>query len=358
MRIGANGSTWIARYYDPDTHPNRPAKTLGDFATMPPSDRYTAAKKAAEEWFDHLTGGGSNAVLTVRQACESYAEALARDGETRAKEARRRFAQYVYGDPIEKVVLLKLTDKHVKAWRQRLEDLPVVSYGKKGERITSKRSRATVNRDMVCFRAALNKALDDGAVLTARAWDSALRPHKGTGARRNIYLDRDQRKALIAALLADAAAFVRGLCALPVRPGALAAFKVGDFDARRNELVIAKDKAGQDRRILLPVETVALFKEQARHKLPGAYLFTRADGRPWVKDAWKGPIKDAVRAAELPERTTAYTLRHSTITDLITGGLDLFTVAKVSGTSVKMIEEHYGHLRGEHAAKALAGLAL
>jgi hypothetical protein len=42
----------------------------------------------------------------------------------------------------------------------------------------------------------------------------------------------------------------------------------------------------------------------------------------------------------------------------VTSGLDLLTVAQVSGTSVAMIEAHYGHLRQEHAANALAKLAL
>ena len=74
------------------------------------------------------------------------------------------------------------------------------------------------------------------------------------------------------------------------------------------------------------------------------------------KDAWKKPIKAA--AAVLPNTVTAYTLRHSVITDLVTNGLDLLTVAQLSGTSVTMIEKHYGHHRADHAAKALAGLAL
>ena len=39
-------------------------------------------------------------------------------------------------------------------------------------------------------------------------------------------------------------------------------------------------------------------------------------------------------------------------------GLDLLTVAQISGTSVVMIERHDGHLRGEVAATALARLAL
>jgi len=124
------------------------------------------------------------------------------------------------------------------------------------------------------------------------------------------------------------------------------------------ELVIARDKTGAGRRLLLPAQTVALFKEMVRSKHPAAPLFSRADGVPWNKDSWKWPIKEAAQAAGLPAGATAYTLRHSTITDLVTGGLDLLTVAQVSGTSVAMIEKHYGHLQRERAAQALASLAL
>ena len=45
-------------------------------------------------------------------------------------------------------------------------------------------------------------------------------------------------------------------------------------------------------------------------------------------------------------------------TDLVHDGLDLLTVAQLSGTSVAMIEKHYGHLRSEVATEALARLAL
>ena len=63
-------------------------------------------------------------------------------------------------------------------------------------------------------------------------------------------------------------------------------------------------------------------------------------------------------AAKLPAETTAYTLRHSVISDLVHDGLDLLTVAQIGGTSVHMIEKHYGHLQGDIAADALAKLAL
>ena len=87
-------------------------------------------------------------------------------------------------------------------------------------------------------------------------------------------------------------------------------------------------------------------------------MFMRSDGVPWSKDKWKKPIKAAVRAAELPDRASAYTLRHSVITDLVRGGLPILTVAQMSDTSVAMIEKHYGHLVRNDAEEALAKLML
>ncbi len=211
---------------------------------------------------------------------------------------------------------------------------------------------------MVPMRAALNLALSDGFVTSDHAWRKALKPTANADGRRTLYLDRDQRRALIEHLPEDAAAFVRGLCVLPLRPGALAQRTVADFDYRRGTLRIGTDKAGKGRSILLPEATAALFRQSVKGKLPTAPLLSRWNGSAWDKDAWKGPIKAAAAAAGLPAETTAYTLRHSVITDLVGDGLDLFTVAALAGTSIAMIEKHYGHLQQERARDALAGLVL
>ena len=349
--VHGNGmGTWLARYYDADTG-KKPSKSLGTFDNLPPSERFDAAKKAAEELFRHLSHGGSTEDPTVKEACEKYAGGDA--------ELKRRFGQYIDNDPIARIKLQKLREHHVKEWRARLEAMPArVSRRKKGEQITRPRSPATINRDMTPFRAALNAALRRGEVPTALAWKVALEPAKGATGRRKLYLDKDQRRALLNKLPKDAAALCRGLCLLPLRPGALAGLIVRDFEVRTGTLAVERDKAGGGRSLKLPEELIASYKEQVKGKLPLAPIFPRADGKAWDKDSWKGPIKDAAQAAKLPPETTAYTLRHSTITDLVVEGLDLLTVAKVAGTSVRMIEKHYGHLRGEHAAKALAGLAL
>lgn len=49
---------------------------------------------------------------------------------------------------------------------------------------------------------------------------------------------------------------------------------------------------------------------------------------------------------------------HCVITDLVTNGLDLLTVAQLSGTSIAMIERHNRLLRTDHAAAALVWASL
>lgn len=361
---GSASGSWIARAYDAADRAQR-HHALGTFDHLPASERFDAASKAARDWFKHLNAGGQHEVITVRQACERYAEHLLREkGQTQADEARARFGRYVSTDPIASIPLPKLKKTHVEAWRTRLCAHPAVIARKgkgkgrgKGDAVIRKRSPATINRDMVALRAALNLALADGYALSALPWRGALKPLEAKG-RRNLYLDRAERRRLLEHLPDEAAAFVRALCLLPLRPGAVAALRVQDFKARQNTLHIERDKAGESRVILLPPDTAALLKEAARGKLPAAHLFARWDGRPWDKESWKKPIKQAVIAAELPASASAYTLRHSVITDLITDGLDLFTVAQISGTSVAMIEKHYGHLRRDRARDALASLNL
>jgi integrase len=344
------GGSWIAKLYDPDTR-KRAIRSLGDYPGQPLSDQFMAAKRDAEAWFDHLSGGGTRKATLVREACERYARGR--------PDVEGRFKRWVYQDALAKVAVAKLTKEHVRKWRQKLEATPaMVTRSKSGTPQFRPRSPASVNRDMTALRAALNEALDHGEALNDQAWRLVLRPTENAGKRRNIYLDRDERRAFLKALPEDVEHFARGLSLLPLRPGAIAALKVADFDARRSELTVGKDKSGNDRRILLPPETAAYFKDQAKGKTPAAPIFARADGSPWNRDSWKGPIKAAVIAVKLPPATTAYTLRHSTITDLVTSGLDLLTVAQVSGTSVAMIEKHYGHLQRQRAADALAGLAL
>lgn len=358
MTPSSTGS-WIARYRCADTG-KRDKRSLGDFDDKAPTQRYDEAKRSAEAWFSHLGKGGSSEVVSVSSACMRYVKHVrANRGNVPADDLEMRFKRWVYKDPVlANMDLRKVSKTRVENWRNAMALTPVkVNRDKREEPVIRPRSASSVNRDIAALRAALNFAHDAGDVTTDMAWRVALRPAKNADRRRDVYIDIEQRRQLIEHAPADLATYLRGMSSVPLRPGALAALRVSHFDPRLSVLTIGQDKAGKDRKIKLPPVTATLFGSLCENQPATASIFRQENGQAWNKDAWKKPIKIAATAAGLLN-VTAYTLRHSVITDLVTGGLDLLTVALLSGTSVAMIERHYGHLRADHAAAALAKLTL
>lgn len=348
------GGTWFARFYDADTNRNK-RKRLSDYGTLTGHDVFKQAKTDAEAWAAIVESGGELArdMETVKDACLAYLE------EKPNSITEGVFRRHVYDDPIAKVKLDKLRRHHLRSWRKRLEQAPaLLTRTKHGEKRWKKRAKSTVNRDMVPLRAALGRVLTPGAPNTDAAWQEALKPFKGADKRRELYLDKDERKRLIDTACEEAQPFLRALCLLPLRPGALATLTARDFEERTRTLTIGKDKNDKPRQISLPTLIADFFAAQVKGKLPAAPIFVRRSGDAWNKDSWKQPIKDAVRGAGLPDAVSAYTLRHSVITDLIRVRLPILTVAQLSGTSVAMIEKHYGHLVRADAEHALATLVL
>ncbi|OGA59986.1 MAG: hypothetical protein A3G81_26135 [Betaproteobacteria bacterium RIFCSPLOWO2_12_FULL_65_14] len=333
---------WLARVWDAEAQ-KYPQKPLGDFADKAEEERYDAALAEAVGWFEHLSMGGSTAPLTAKAACEAYVDKLRTEsGDTAADDAAGRLRRLVYDDPLAKVQLSKLTARHLADWKKR-----VLAVGG---------ARSSYNRNSTSLRAALNLALARRDVASDHAWAEELKPLEGATARRTLYLDRGKRRLLVEKASDEARPLFRTLNMLPMRPGEVAALRVEYLKASQRSLEITGKT--EPRIIPLTTEALAHFKACAKGKLPAAWLVARADGSQWKKEAWRDEIKAAARKAKLPRATVAYTLRHSVITDLVTGGLDIFTVAKIAGTSVVMIEKHYGHLQREHARSALEKLAL
>lgn len=349
---GSAPGNWLARCQSETD--KREFRKLGDFSLIPGSDRHDAALKLARDWFKHIGQGGTNDDATVADVCNRYVEALAADGKQKAaKDAKRRFTVYVLDEArLAKTDIQKLTREQVIAWRKRLAKRPIDS----GARVGQLRSDSSLNRDMTPFRAALNLALSDDLLTSDSAWLKPLLPIKNADRQRDVYLDLDQRRELSKAASADLKGLIQAAMLLPIRPGALALLTVGDFDKRRGTLRIGKDKTG-GRSISLPPATIAHLAAQTADKLPTAPLISTAAGKAWNKDSWKKPFKTAAQTAGLMN-VTLYALRHSAITDMVHDGMDLLTVAQLSGTSLKMIELHYGHLIPGRGATALKVLTL
>jgi hypothetical protein len=87
---------------------------------------------------------------------------------------------------------------------------------------------------------------------------------------------------------------------------------------------------------------LAWFKGQAKSKLLKAMLLPRDDGEPWGTLHRRRPMKEAVQAAKLARETVFYSLRRYHISKALAAGVPVQVVAENCGTSVRMIEKHYG----------------
>ena len=56
-------------------------------------------------------------------------------------------------------------------------------------------------------------------------------------------------------------------------------------------------------------------------------------------------FKKVRKLSDVRESLSVYSFRHKFISELLQAGVDVYTVAKLAGNSVAVIESTYGHLR-------------
>ena len=190
------------------------------------------------------------------------------------------------------------------------------------------------------------------------------------------------------------------------RPGELRVAEWTDFESRAVEVVTlgqwwgrirldpkrwkSGDKTGPSRDVFLPPEAVEVVEAiQALEGHHPRFIWThkrgpilrkreteiaqdeaaaRSHGVMWSETALPNKVCALRRLAiadgvplldEGPNRFVMYRLRHTRAAELLMGGVDIGTVAKLLGTSVSMIEGTYGSYTAGHLAEAAAkGIAL
>jgi len=161
-----------------------------------------------------------------------------------------------------------------------------------------------------------------------------------------------QRQALLGRLAGGLRDIVEAAALTGARPGELIKATRGSFDQRTGSATLS-GKTGP-RTVPLSPAALDLFEHMGRNKLPAARLFTQDDGRPWKSNLWGQLIDEAAQLAGLPKGTCMYTLGHCWITEALLGGMPTLEVARLTGTGIKYIEKHYGHLIADVARKRLA----
>jgi integrase len=153
--------------------------------------------------------------------------------------------------------------------------------------------------------------------------------------------------ALEAELGLDYAPLVSLVAAIGLRPLEAARLERRDVDRVRRLLMVRGTKtAGSVRQVPLSVRAlVALDRSTARLDTP--LLFPAPEGGPLQPQQLPPPTwGPAVEASGIARPARIYDLRSTFASNALAAGVTAFELAKVMGTSVAMIERHYGTLIG------------
>lgn len=335
-KIDAERGSWIARRRNEDG-----AKVYRSLGEVTAAFGYDDAVRSAREWFAQREAGVVSDDATVETICREYVEDRLREkGEACATDLRQRFARTIDGTPFGRLPVERLRTETIKRWRDGLE-----------------MARGSKNRTFTALRAALNHAVRNRRVSgnVAVEWRS-IQQYRDADQRRTIFLDLDQRRRLIANADPAVADLITAVALTGARPGELVTARRSQFDERLGVITLS-GKAGR-RTVPLSPAAIAHFVQLSRSKLPGAYLLTRSDGKPWGHSDWDKLVRAAAAKAELPAGVVLYTLRHSWISEALAGGMSTLDVARLTGTSLAMIDAHYGHLIAAAARERLAAVRM
>lgn len=341
-RKGKTGGRWVARWYvgeqqycvetlegiADDTQDADGAAVLSYFqAQQKARERFVAAKRGDRP---------SSGPLTVKAACEAYIEYLAAERRT-SHDTDIRLALHVF-PALGRRPVAALTTKEVERCRNAM-----VRKATPEDPDAERRSKDSANRVLSMLKAALNRAFQDEAngIASDAAW-RRVKPFKDVGRARQVHLDTAQSVRLINSCQGAFRNLVTAALLTGARPPhELAALRVRDFHAGLGALSIHDGKTGA-RTVTLTKEAVRFFEEISAGKEPDALLLPKDDGTAWGKNHHIRPMKEAVKKAKLPKETTLYALRHTAASQAILNGINLKLLAENMGTSIRMLEVHYG----------------
>lgn len=162
------------------------------------------------------------------------------------------------------------------------------------------------------------------------------------------------------------AALLRCYHATGARTDELAGCLVGDVQFQTKQLVLGNhktlrtEKRRAPRQVALNDEAQAIFARHCHGRAADDHVFFNSDGRPWTVGNLAKRFRRAKQVAAVLKLGTVrkcitiYDFRDLWISESLMAGNDVALVARMSGTSIKMIEEVYGHFRAEHLQNAQA----
>jgi integrase len=354
-RKGSSGGTWIARRQMPDGGKQYSALGQADDALDADGSRvlsFDQAQDKAREWFRRAARHEADVEdnLTVSEAIEDYLDFLRRErAASTAYDTEKRARKHILG-PLGKRRVNDLTTKEIRRWRNSM-----VPTDKDAQ--TRRRAQDSANRVFTIFRAALNRAWSDGQVTDDSAW-RRVQPFTGVGEARKVFLTEAEGQRLVNACHDQA---LRDLVAAGLLTGArlgeLTAAQAGDVDLDDGVWTVNSGKTGK-RDVFLSPSALVLFEQLCAGRAKTQHIFLRNDGARWEKGQHHHFFTEAVSKAKLDPATTFYALRHSHISHVLKSGVPTQLLAENTGTSIRMIEIHYGKFIKDDRRQMLAAAGM
>jgi len=322
-RRTTGGGSWVARLRDDDNKQKYHA--LGSDID------HEHALKAAMAWMEHVPRA-ENHHYTLKNAVDDYIKHLEINNSARsAKDTEKRLDKHLF-NALLKTEISQLTTNRLNRWRDGMV--------KKGDNEDdARKSKYTANRVLAMLKAALNLAFKNGIVASDTEW-RRVQTFRNVADNRKLFLTDKQTATLLKNTAGGLHRLVKAAFLTGARYGELAGVKVKDFDPKGGTIEFT-GKTGR-RTCYLSDQAVDFFKNICRDRLPESNILVKDNGLPWGRAHQQRPMREAIKKAKLPRDTVFYSLRHYHISKALLSGMPMQVVAENTGTSVRMIETHYG----------------
>jgi integrase len=330
---------WAYRYRDAGRGSAR--RQVGGFATR------AEAQKALRKDLDRLGPGGGAATMTL---CDLVDEYLRVHQAAPVTVAKLRWLLGKATAPLGEMRLAELSSRRVYAWRLAMPE---------GHRFEATQA----------LRQVLNRAVDWGLIDFNPA-RRGIRNSQRRPREKRPFESWAQVEALASRLGPIYGPMIIFGAAAGLRPSELFALEQHDVDRGlgvvyvRRAYANGRVKATKTRlsNRAVPLQAKAL---EALDRLPPSdnpILFPNARGgridfRVFARRHWK----PAQEAAGIEPHRDLYDMRHTYATFALRAGVPVFAVSRFIGSSIAMIDRHYGHLANDsrqHAVSLLDALAL
>lgn len=101
-------------------------------------------------------------------------------------------------------------------------------------------------------------------------------------------------------------------------------------------------------RVVYPCACLETLVRIVTHGRSSGPVFMASPTESWTYSKMRRRFERLKKRVKVDPKCVLYSFRHSSMTDSIMAGVDVATVAELHGTSIRMIEAHYGHLAKHH----------